>query len=107
MNLLLESSRSQNEYISVTAENFEKIHNSTQGLISQVSQLKKAVDVVSKENSQIEENISHVTSITQEVTARSEDTLQACSLNLESVEEVTTIMENLKTEAEKLLQEGN
>ena len=107
MNLLLESSRSQNEYISVTAENFEKIHNSTQGIISQVSQLKKAVDVVSKENSQIEENISHVTSITQEVTARSEDTLQACSLNLESVEEVTAIMENLKTEAEKLLQEGN
>ena len=79
----MESSRSQNEYISITAENFEKIHNSTQGIISQV------------------------TSITQEVTARSEDTLEACSLNLESVEEVTAIMENLKTEVEKLLQEGN
>lgn len=107
MSLLLESSQSQNEYISVTADNFEKIHHSTKGIIGQVSQLKRAVDVVTKENGQIEEKITYVTSITQEVTARSEDTLEACSLNLASVEEVTAIMENLKIEAEKLLQEGN
>jgi len=107
MNLLLESSRSQNEYITATAENFEKIHNSTQGIINHAAKLKKAVDVVTEENSQIEEKISHVSSISQEVTARSEDTLQACASNLESVEEVTAIMESLKSEAEKLLQEGN
>lgn len=107
MNLLLESSRSQNASISATAENFEKINNSTKCIIAQTAKLKKAVDVVTKENDQVEEKITYISSITQEVNARSEDTLEACSLNLKSVEGVSSIMEKLKEEAEKLLQEGN
>jgi len=62
--------------------------------------------MVSAENLQIEERIGHVSSITEEVTARSEETLEACNLNLESVEEVAAIMDNLKEEARKLQQEG-
>ena len=107
MNLLLESSQVQNRYVGTTAESFEKIYKSTKGIIDESSKLKKAVDVVTKENLQIEEKIGHVSSITEEVTARSEETLEACNLNLESIEEVVAIMDNIKEEARKLQQEGN
>ena len=106
MTLLLESSQIQNKYVGTTAESFDKIYNSTKGIITESEKLKKAVDVVTEENLQIEENIEQVSSITEEVTARSEETLEACNLNLESVEAVATIMENLKEEAKKLQQEG-
>lgn len=106
MSLLLESSQVQNKYVGATAENFEKIYSSTKGIITEANQLKDAVDMVSAENLQIEERIGHVSSITEEVTARSEETLEACNLNLESVEEVAAIMDNLKEEARKFQQEG-
>lgn len=102
MEELLSSSQKQNVYVEATAENFEKIYGSTQGIIEQAARLKNAVDMVTEENRQIEEKIEHVTSITEEVTARSEETLEACTLNLESVEEVSVIMENLREEAERL-----
>ena len=106
MNLLLESSQKQNQYVGVTAESFEKIYKSTKGIIDHAVKLKKAVDEVTNENHQIEEKIGHVSSITEEVTARSEETLEECNRNLESVEEVAAIMENLKEEARKLQKEG-
>ncbi len=106
MSLLLESSQVQNKYVGTTAENFENIYNSTRGIISEATNLKNAVDNVTEENSRIEEQIGQVSSITEEVTARSEETLEACNLNLESIEEVAAIMENLKDEARKLQQEG-
>ena len=106
MDLLLESSQVQNKYVATTAESFEKIYHSTKEIIEEAANLKEAVDVVTKENIQIEEKIEHVSSITEEVTARSEETLEACNMNLDSIEEVTAIMENLKTEAKKLQQEG-
>ena len=106
MELLLESSKQQNTFIGTTAENFEKIHGNTNEIINEAAELKKAVDVVSVETCQIEEKIGHVTSVTQEVTARSEETLEACNMNLESVEEVAAIMENLREEARKLQQEA-
>ena len=106
MNLLLESSQKQNQYVGSTAESFEKINKSTMGIIDHATKLKKAVDVVTDENRQIEEKIGHVSSISEEVTARSEETLEACNMNLESVEEVAVIMENLKEEARKLQKEA-
>ena len=106
MNLLLESSRKQNQYVGTTAESFENIYKSTKGIIDHAAGLKEAVDVVTEENRQIEEKIGHVSSITEEVTARSEETLEACNINLESIEEVSVIMENIKEEARKLQQEG-
>jgi len=107
MSLLLESSQVQNQYVGTTAESFEKIYKSTNGIITEAENLKKTVDIVTEENRRIEEQIGQVSSITEEVTARSEETLEACNMNLESVEEVAAIMENLKDEARKLQQEGN
>ncbi len=105
MTQLIENSQKQNNYVGVTADMFGTIHNKTQGIIGHASQLKQAVDIVAEENQQIEQKIGHVSSVTQEVTARSEQTLENCSKNRDSVEEVVAIMDNLNTEAKKLKNE--
>ena len=104
--LLLESSRLQNGYVNHTAENFEKIHHSTQGIITQASHLKEIVDVVTDANKRIEEKIEHVYSVTEEVTAGAEETLEECNHNLTSVNYVVKIMEHLKESAYKLQGKG-
>ena len=104
--LLLESSRLQNGYVTHTAQNFEKIHHSTQGIITQASHLKETVDIVTDANKQIEEKIEHVYSVTEEVTAGAEETLEECNRNLTSVNHVVKIMEHLKENAHKLQGEG-
>ncbi len=104
--LLLESSRLQNGYVNDTAKNFEKIHSSTQGIVTQASQLKETVDIVTDANKQIEEKIEHVYSVTEEVTAGAEETLEECNRNLDSVNKVVTIMGILKEDANKLQSEG-
>ena len=50
MEMLLESSRLQNGYVDNTADSFKQIHNSTQGIFTQVSQLRGAVQIVTDEN---------------------------------------------------------
>ncbi len=105
MTQLIENSQMQNKCVNVTADKFQTIYNKTQGIIGHASQLKHAVDIVAEENQQIEQKIGHVSSVTQEVTARSEQTLENCNKNRDSVEEVVTIMDNLNTEAKKLKKE--
>ncbi len=104
--LLLESSRLQNGYVNHTAKNFEKIHHSTQGIVTQASHLKETVDIVTDANKQIEEKIEHVYSVTEEVTAGAEETLEECNRNLESVNYVVKIMEHLREDANRLQSEG-
>lgn len=102
MTQLIENSQKQNQCVGVTADKFQTIRTKTRGIITQASQLKKEVDIVAEENQQIKHKIGDVSAITQEVTARSEQTLENCNRNLDSVEEVVQIMDNLKTEAQKL-----
>lgn len=102
MERLLESSRMQNKYVDDTAENFEQIHNSTQNIIEQVSALKETVDVVTAANTQVSEGIVNVESVTQKVMEGADGTLQSCNTNLQSVANVTELMEKLMENAEKL-----
>lgn len=102
MELLLESSRLQNQYVDDTANNFEKLHQSTQGIFSQVSQLKTTVDVVTEENSKITEGILNVEEVTQKVLVGTNDTLADCNTNLQSVANVVDIMDRLMEDAGKL-----
>ena len=102
---LLESSRLQNQYVDTTASNFEKIHKSTQGIVTQVSGLKETVNVVMEENKQIELGIDNVYSVTQKVMDGANETLAVCNTNLQSIAHVTEIMDNLAKEADKLQSE--
>ncbi len=105
MEMLLESNKKQNDYINDTASNFEKIHNSTEEIVSQVAQLKKLVDQVTEENKRVEENIESVAQVTDKVMNGADSTLESCNTNIESIAKVSAIMDELKTEADKLQNE--
>ena len=105
MNRLLESNRLQNEYVDRTAESFERIHNSTQGVADHAVQLKQTVDVVTEANRKVVESIENVSAVTQEVTASANETLESCNMNLQTIAKVTDIMELLGEEARDLQRE--
>jgi methyl-accepting chemotaxis protein len=102
MEKLLESSRMQNQYVDDTADNFEQIHNSTQNIVEQVTQLKATVDVVTAANAQVSEGIANVEAVTQKVMEEANDTLEDCNTNLQSVANVVELMDKLMANAEKL-----
>uniref|UniRef100_UPI004055E3BE methyl-accepting chemotaxis protein n=1 Tax=Acetatifactor sp. TaxID=1872090 RepID=UPI004055E3BE len=104
MEALLESNQHQNECVGRTAENFNKIHNSTRAISEQAEQLKQTVDAVASANEHVVESISNVSAVTEEVTASATETLTSCNSNLESIERVMKIMEQLGEEAKKLQQ---
>ena len=102
MNKLLESSRMQNQYVNETADNFRQIHTSTQNISQQVIHLKDTVKIVTQENLQVSEKIENVTEIMARLTDGANTTYENCSVNLDSVANVATVMDNLSLEAAKL-----
>lgn len=104
MDKLLEGSKMQNQCVNNTADNFDKIHNSTQSIFGQVSQLRDTVAVVTEENRQVAENIENVSAIMEKVMNGANETYENCNSNLASVEHMVTLMDNLKEDAEKLQQ---
>ena len=102
METLLECSRLQNQYVDTTAESFEKIHNSTQNIVEQVTNLRTTVEVVMEENRQVEDGIENVANVTQKVMDSANETLASCNTNLQSIAKVADIMNTLTEEAAKL-----
>lgn len=102
MERLLESSRMQNQYVDNTADNFAQIHTSTQNIVEQVSKLKETVDVVTSANAQVSEGIVNIETVTQKVMEEANDTLDSCNTNLQSIANVTEIMDRLMRNAERL-----
>lgn len=105
MDKLLEGSQLQNQYVTDTADSFKKIHNSTQEISSQVSQLHEAIEVVTEENEQVERQIENVSSTMQKVMSGADETLENCNTNLDSIAKVVALMDSLKEEATKLQNE--
>ncbi len=102
MERLLESSRMQNQYVDNTADNIAQIHTSTQNIVEQVSKLKETVDVVTSANAQVSEGIANIETVTQKVMEGANDTLESCNTNLQSIANVTEIMDRLMRNAERL-----
>ncbi len=102
MEMLLESSHMQNQFVDNTAANFEKLHASTQSISEQVSGLKDVVDIVTDANNQVEERIERVTEIMGQVMGEANKTLESCNTNLQSIANVADVMERLKEDTCKL-----
>lgn len=102
MNKLLDSSRMQNQYVNQTAESFRQIHTSTQNISQQVIQLKDTVKIVTQENLQVSEKIENVAEIMERLTDGANATYENCNVNLDSVANVASVMDNLSLEAAKL-----
>ena len=100
---LLESNGMQNGYVNDTAENFKRIHGSTQSIFGQMGRLKHTVDAVSDANRMIINSVENVSAVMQEVTAGANETLEGSRRNLESVADIAGIMGRMNESAEKLL----
>lgn len=99
---LLESNGMQNGYVNDTAENFKRIHGSTQSIFGQMGRLKHTVDAVSDANRMIINSVENVSAVMQEVTAGANETLEGSRRNLESVADIADIMGRMNESAEKL-----
>ena len=103
VNALLECNRFQNEYVGKTAGHFEKIHESTQGVSEQASYLSNHVEAVADANEKVINSIKDVAAVTAEVSSNANETLTNCTLNLESVANMTKTMEQLRVDAGELM----
>lgn len=99
---LLKSNSLQNDYVSKTADNYDKIHNSTQGIFQQNAKLKEMVDVVSEANKIVIGSAENVSAVMQEVNAGADETLQGSMADLDRVAALSRVMENLSKNAEEL-----
>lgn len=79
------------------AQGTEEIGHRTQALMGIVAELETA-------NADIVENIQTISAITEEVSAHAGETYNSCDKNTALVEDVTRIVENLNTDAQKLQQ---
>ncbi len=99
---LLESNGMQNGYVNDAAENFKRIHGSTQSIFGQMDRLKHTVDAVSGANRMIINSVENVSAVMQEVTAGANETLEGSRRNLDSVADIAGIMGRMNESAEKL-----
>lgn len=101
---VLENNKKQNVFVNDAAENFEKIHNSTQGIFRQMGRLKETVDAVAAANETIIYSVSNVSALTEEVTASASETCEESKRNMQSVDDIVQIMDMLNKDAQELVQ---
>lgn len=81
---------------------FEKIAEMTQNIGQQTSAMRETVTDLETANAGIVESIQTISAITEEVSAHSSETYEACEKNSSMVSEVTAIVENLNEETKKI-----
>ena len=95
-----------NQSHAVTAKkvlgSFEKIAEMTEHISRQTSAMKETVTELETANADIVENIQTISAITEEVSAHSSETYNACEENSNMVSQVTSIVESLHEETKKI-----
>lgn len=95
-----------NKSHAVTAQevlgSFEKIAGMTENIGQQTSAMRETVTDLETANTGIMESIQTISAITEEVSAHSSETYDACEMNSRMVSEVTGIVENLNEETKKI-----
>lgn len=81
---------------------FERIAGMTKEISIQTTAMKETVESLDISNAGIVESIQTISAITEEVSAHSNETYEACERNSEMVSEVTAIVENLNEETKKI-----
>lgn len=81
---------------------FEKIAEMTDNIGQQTSAMRETVMDLETANAGIVESIQTISAITEQVSAHSNETYEACEKNSSMVSEVTEIVENLNEETKKI-----
>ncbi len=103
-NQLMESNKIQNQSAETMADNFTEIETCAHS-ISEVSEdLEKIIAELANLNEKIVRNINNVSAVTEEVSARAEETLSVSENNAVVVEEITDVIVALDAKAKQLNQ---
>lgn len=100
--VVTESNQANTQSTQVVNESFAGINQGTDEISQQTQALMKIVDELEAANADIVENIQTISAITQEVSAHAGETYSSCDKNTALVDDVTRIVEDLNTEAQKL-----
>ncbi len=103
-NQLLESNKEQNQSAETMAHNFAKIEQCAHSIYEVSEDLEKVIAELAKLNEKIVGNINNVSAITEEVSARAEETLSTSESNAVVVEEITNVIIGLDDKAKQLNQ---
>ncbi len=102
VDMVTDSNRSHAVTAKEVLESFEKIAGMTEGIGQQTSAMRTTVTDLETANAGIVESIQTISAITEEVSAHSSETYDACEMNSSMVSEVTGIVENLNEETKKI-----
>ena len=105
INNLVASNEIQNEYVEKTASNFELIHHSTNSIYNQSSNLAEMVGKLGTANQAIVESIQNISAVSEEMTARANETLESSQADALRVEKVVGIVNELNVHAEEMRNE--
>lgn len=102
INDLVEKNKEQNQAAAQMAESFERIEAHTKNISKVSSMLEEVVEELDKSNKVIIEGIDSVSAVTEEVSARATETFAVSENNAETVEEITGVIMELNSKAQKL-----
>ena len=102
INDLVEKNKEQNQAAAQMAESFERIEAHTKNISKVSSMLEEVVEELDKSNKVIIEGIDSVSAVTEEVSARATETFAVSENNAETVEEITGVIKELNSKAQKL-----
>lgn len=102
IDLVTDSNKSHAATAREVRDSFERIAEMTKSIGQQTSAMKETVMNLDTANAGIVESIQTISAITEEVSAHSSETYEACEKNSSMVSEVTGIVENLNEETKKI-----
>ncbi len=102
INKLMESNKEQNQSVETMANNFEKIESCARNIFEVSDNLENIVTELAKTNENMVANINNVSAVTQEVSARANETLSESETDTLVVEEITQVIVNLNDKAKQL-----
>lgn len=99
---LLQSNEMQGEYVEKTAQNFEQIHVNTNSIYDQSKGLADMVSKLATANQTIVESIQNISAVSEEMTARANETLESSQTDAATVSKVVKIVNSLNENAESM-----
>ena len=104
INLLMDNNKEQNQAVETMADTFEKIEVCAEDINKVSGELAQVMTTLSKTNESIVTSINTVSAVTEEVSARSSETLSASENDALVVDEITNEIMDLNEKAKQLNQ---
>ena len=104
INQLMENNKEQNQAVETMADTFEKIEVCAEDINKVSGELAQVMTTLSKTNESIVTSINTVSAVTEEVSARSSETLSASENDALVVDEITNVIMDLNEKAKQLNQ---